>query len=299
MTDPVLLYGVGATKSGTSWLYRTLYEREDCELSAVKETHYWDTFNLTDRAAQQEVFQRQRNRLARQLVAAQEINREWKIRNLTRRLDDLDRLTAMLEDGREAHTAYAAYLMARADEGTKLVADICPSYALLPDIRYREMAAMGDTTRFVYLIRDPLARLWSAVRMQAERQAQPGEDFEEKANNTLWRILKRGAEEHITERGDYASTVMRLRSALPRKAIHVAYMETLMTDAGYGDLCDFLGLPRAPAPTHEVVNSGSQAHMRPKLRRRALEFLTPQYEFAEKYIGPLPAAWAQSRSVGA
>ena len=45
MSDPALLYCVGATKAGTSWFYRTLHAHPECHLRAVKEAHYWDSFD--------------------------------------------------------------------------------------------------------------------------------------------------------------------------------------------------------------------------------------------------------------
>ena len=44
MTVP-MLYCVGATKAGTSWLYRALHDHPGCAVRAVKEMHYWDTFD--------------------------------------------------------------------------------------------------------------------------------------------------------------------------------------------------------------------------------------------------------------
>ena len=43
MSDPVLLFGIGATKAGTSWLHRYLAGHPDCALRSIKELHFFDT----------------------------------------------------------------------------------------------------------------------------------------------------------------------------------------------------------------------------------------------------------------
>mgnify|MGYP001791944877 CR=1 FL=1 len=295
MAEPVLLYGVGATKAGTSWLYRTLADRPDCALSAVKEAHYWDTFDVPTCDNQVAVFARQRREFLAAMEEALAAGREHKLSNMTRRFQDMSALIGVHSGDRSDHSAYLSYLRDRARPGTRLIADICPSYGLLDAEHYREMAALSERSRFVYLVREPVARLWSAVRMQAERRQQPGEDVGEKANMILARILSQGSDAHITMRGDYASAVTRMRGALPAETLHVAYMEELLTDAGYADLCAFLELPPAPAPIERKVHQGARVEMRADLRQAAYEMLRPHYAFAEAEIGPLPAAWTAAR----
>ena len=45
MADPTLLICVGATKAGTSWMYRYLHDHEAYYARSVKECHYFSTFN--------------------------------------------------------------------------------------------------------------------------------------------------------------------------------------------------------------------------------------------------------------
>ena len=44
MADPTLLICVGATKAGTSWMYRYLHDHEACYVRSVKECHYFSMF---------------------------------------------------------------------------------------------------------------------------------------------------------------------------------------------------------------------------------------------------------------
>ena len=280
---------MGATKAGTSWLYRALADRSDVALSAVKETHFWDTRSPVERQAQIEIFQRQGASFEAGRREAESKGQGWKVRNMTRRASDMARLVAMLKEGSIA--SYLEYLEAPASGETRLLGDICPAYGLLPATTFEEMASAAPGARFLYLVREPVARLWSAVRMQADRQLQPGEDFEQKAHNILQRILNRGAERHITDRGDYAATIERLRSSVPQDSLKVMYFEDLVTEAGYRHLCHWLGLAHAAAPISEKVHEGRGIAIRADLATRAAHQLASQYRFAAEEIGPLPDAW--------
>ncbi|MEL6913273.1 MAG: sulfotransferase family protein [Pseudomonadota bacterium] len=291
MSRPTVLIGIGATKAGTSWLYRTLADRADCALPAVKELHYWDTFSPPVRQRQLAVFQAQLARFEVMREEAETAGRRWQARNMDRRIADMAGLIAMLDAPRKGHLAYLAYIRDRGTR-TRLVADICPAYGLLSKAKLKDMVALGRETRLLYLVRDPLARLWSAVRMQAERQLFEGQSVPQKSNATLWRILHKGKETHITARGDYAATLARLAEAVPRDRYRVMVMEELMGDAGYDALCDWLDLPRAPAPVERKVHAGVEVEMREDLRDRALKELAPQYDAVAAHLGRVPAAWA-------
>ena len=43
MAEPVVMYGIGATKAGTSWLYRYLAAHPDGYLRSIKELHFFDS----------------------------------------------------------------------------------------------------------------------------------------------------------------------------------------------------------------------------------------------------------------
>ncbi|MEM1100973.1 MAG: sulfotransferase family protein [Pseudomonadota bacterium] len=291
MSGPILLIGIGATKAGTSWLYRTLADREDCALPAVKELHYWDTFSPPIRAKQLDAFRAQLRRFETTREEAEAAGRGWQVRNMERRIADMAGLIAMLDAPRKGHGAYLEYVLNRAGEA-RLAADICPAYGLLSKAKLKDMAALRADVRLLYLVRDPLARLWSAVRMQAERQLMEGQTVPKKSNATLWRILHKGHETHLTERGDYAATIARLDAALPPERFRVMVMEELMSDAGYGALCAWLSLPPAPAPLERKVHPGQEVVMRDDLRQPALDFLAPQYEAVAAHLGRVPEAWA-------
>lgn len=289
--EPLLLYGVGATKAGTSWLYRYLHDHPQCHLRTIKELHYFDTFDADARAAQLTAFRGRRRQFERALVAAEEAGQGWKVRNMERRLADFADLIPLIDAPRGADDlAYASYLMEGAGKAD-VVADITPAYGLLDERMFARMAALSDGARFVYLLRDPVDRLWSHVRMQAHRQRQEGEVFELKARRILNRVLRKGLETHLPARGDYAGSLERLWSAVGRDRVHVGFAEALYAPGGTNDLCRFLGIAPQEPPDRTPANAGPQAPIDPAQAAEARRFLAPQYDWVARNIGALPKEW--------
>lgn len=292
------MFCVGATKAGTSWLYRYLHAHPQCRLRSIKELHFFDTVDFSDYAHQLDTFARLRHDLGLRLAAAS----GWQEANLARQIADVEAVMAILATARDAGEAqalagYRAYLAGRQGEGAGLMADITPGYALLSQARLAMMAALSPAVRFVYLMRDPVDRLWSHVRMQATRQRQPGEEVPLKARRILNRVVKRGMETHIPARGDYRAVVEKLRAAVPPAQLLIDCTERLFSDEGLARLCAFLGIGFRPADTDQREHEGVRLAMEPGQKKQAAAFLAPQYEFVERNFGPLPARW-QANMVG-
>lgn len=289
MTGPTVLFGVGATKAGTSWLYRYLHDHPECAMPAVKEAHYWDTFAAQPRARQLDAYRRRLAELEALLSEATAAKRDWQVRNVTRRIADMTALIEVLEGDRRTDDAYIHWLTDRA-RMAKLTADITPNYGTLPEERLTQMLSASATSKVIYLMRDPIARLWSHVRMQASRARAAGEDLAETANNLLWRVVHQGSEAHVLARGDYRSTVSRLRATVPGGRLMVLFMERMLTSAGLRQMCDFLGLTYHAAE-HGAVHVGEEVPMRADLRPKVAAFLQDQYDWVAAHVGPLPNEW--------
>lgn len=293
MADPVLLFGVGATKAGTSWLYRMLDDHPECRLPAVKELHYWDSFAPRQTRQRVMVCRRQVAELEAARAEAERAGDAGKARNLTRRIDDTKALAEMLERDRTGDRAYLAYVMGRGGTA-RLVGDITPAYGALPEETLSRMARLGPWTRFVYLMRDPLARLWSHVRMLAGRQTPKGGDFAAAANRLLAAVLRDGAEPAALARGDYAGAMARLARAVPGDRLMPMFSEEALTQRGFDRLCGWLCIGRRTVPENRRVHAGRAAEIDYGLVPEALARLRPQYDWAARAMGPLPGAWQAS-----
>ena len=281
MTDPVIMLGVGATKSGTSWLYRYLAGHPECHFRSIKELHFFDAL--------------EKGRIDRQIEAreAEAAGIRTRIANGTARAGARDRLTDredlvdVLKEG--DRSSYLRYLHAGA--GTrKVVGEVTPAYALLPETRLSEIARMAMDVRFVYMMRDPVARLWSHVRMIARRRG-GGDGVDPGRAGRILRRTFRGEETEIALRGDYRAALEKFDRAIDPARILVLVFEELVSGAAIDRLCAFLGIQRTSAdlaPAHV----GAPLEMDAAQRRAARDWLAPQYDFVADWLGRRPAAWA-------
>lgn len=289
--EPTIMFCVGATKSGTSWLYDHLAAHSDCHLRSIKELRYFETVEY-DR------FTRHLRRLGKteQSLIQRMAERDQPSKTLAVKLADVQAWRDVLTHGDKGSEAYLAYLMQGAN-GRALVADITPSYALLPATRLRKMADLSPNTRFLYLMRDPIARLWSQVRMIGQRVAKTADAVPEACFAALDRVLS-GEQSGMTERGDYAGALQRLGAAVDPSKLMVMFMEDMLTPAGVQRLCGFLGIAYHGANFDQAVHVGPALAMSPLQTERARALLRPQYEFVARHYPDIPANWRKTMGEG-
>ncbi|MEL6645309.1 MAG: sulfotransferase [Pseudomonadota bacterium] len=284
MAEPRVMLCVGATKAGTSWLHRALSGHADVHFRAIKELHYFDALEngAVDRRMAEVAAQRDR------LVARRAEASLLKRRRMAGAIADHEAYLELLGRGREDVPGYLAYL-AHGRGRASVVGDATPAYGLLSVERLRSMARMAADVRFIYLLRDPVERLWSHVRMMAVRRSEDGQVSRERADRILARTI-RGEETQIVVRSDYRGALERLKAAVDPSRLFTGFYEDLFEGAGFDRICDFLGIARADA-SFAMVNRGQALDMRPEQRRAAREWLADQYDYVSAHHGPLPARW--------
>jgi len=297
MGEPALLFGLGATRAGTSWLYGYLAGHPQCHFRTVKELHYFDVVEsggwewwLRHLAGRREALAGRRARAAAGPGRAV----------LDRRLADYDGLIALLGRRSADDAAYRAFVAAGAGAGVRLVGDITPAYGLLPEAVLARMQGLAPVTRFVYLLRDPVARLWSNVRQVVPLRGGAGGagggggDAGEAGARAL-RIFDRvlaGKEGEILRRSDYAGALSRLFRAIRPANLQVLFYETLFAEPALRRLCGFLGIDYRPADTARRVNEAVALPLDPARRAAARRLLAPQYDHVRETFGDaVPASW--------
>lgn len=280
----VVFLCVGAAKAGTSWLYRQLAAHPECHFRSIKELHYFDA--LEDGTLTRNM-QRMR---ARQigLLEATGGGLDASPEQAARIADGGDWLD-VLERG-DAVEAYLDYLRKGSDAG-QVVGEATPGYALVSAERLATMARIAPDVRFLFLMRDPVERLWSHVRMIAGRRDSTGEVTARRCENILSRTLA-GEETQIVRRSDYREALAKLKAAVPGGKLLIEVFEEMVSGEGLARICDFLGIGRvepSPIPVHE----GQALAMSPDQQRRAAHWLAPQYDAAHRALGRMPEAWGR------
>jgi hypothetical protein len=291
VTDaPIICLGVGATKSGTSWLHRYLAGHPGCHFRSIKELHYFDA--LERGTVNRQIATRSAEVAALTARAASGRAGPQVAARLADRTDWLRVLTA----GREDVPGYIDYLLA-GRAGRAVVGEVTPAYALVSEDRLHAMATMAPDVRFVYLMRDPVARLWSHVRMIAGRRSGTGVADAARCGRILRRTMA-GDEPEIATRGDYKSALDKFARAIDPARLLVLVFEDLVSGRAAGRLSAFLGLEdRAPDPA--PVHVGQALALSPEQARAARGWLQPQYEHVAGYLGYQPRGWCYDSGVAA
>ncbi|RVT83946.1 sulfotransferase [Rhodobacteraceae bacterium CCMM004] len=289
MTAARLVLGVGATKAGSSWLHRFLSDHPECHFRGIKEVHYFDAVAFDAYDAQIKQLAQTSGRLLARLA-----EQPGKHENLNRQLADAAELEALFAQKRPDDAGYLAYLdRGRGDR--PVIGDITPAYCLLPEPRMRAMAAIVPDVRVIYVLRDPVARLWSHVRMMAGRRAEAPDEVPDRAHRILRRTLN-GKERQIAIRSDYAGALRRLRAAVPADKLLVLFYEEMFTEDGAARICHHLGIARRSAPVDEKVHEGPRVAAREDEQDAMRAWLAPQYDAVRRDLGRLPDAWHAHRT---
>ena len=208
--------GIGAQKSGTSWVYRYLEQDPNFRAGVKKEYHIWDALEIP-------LFRRNLVRFPMNLIGAS----RYRYKMLT-------------DPG-----YYFSYFEGLLSKETDIVADVTPSYSMLEvDSLKRirtEFNERGIDFKCFFLIRDPIERCKSAVRMNLARG-----NFREgisRGNTEFCSALDEyHGSEHAEVRTRYDVTIENMKAAFPKDVFYIGLYETMFMEENIIRLSQFLGI---------------------------------------------------------
>ncbi len=274
-----VVFCLGTVKSGTTWLYRYFYRHPQFVLPAIKELHFFDAVD---------------NQMLARWMQDIDTNigllKKWKRKaDLIQEIRFADAKTYrdVLQSLDEER--YKEYLQSKTDTGF-WTGDFTPCYSILSEERLGKMSGMFENARFVLLLRDPIDRLWSHVRMIAKRRADKGEDITKRARYILNNALG-GNENPILARGDYPTILDKMDAAIPPENLFIMTYEEMLAQENLDRLCAYLDVEPQEGAFASVVHKGVSVEMREEERALAANFLAPHYDYIENRFGKLPQGW--------
>ncbi len=224
--EKTFLIGAGCQKGGTTWLFRYLKNSPQYVRGYMKEYHVFDALDL-------ETEDLTRNRIMKKAEDALAAARQGE----PVRASALHRL-AMYGNPEHYYDYFTGLLLTRPDG--RLTADMTPDYGMLPAERFQEVktafAERGVRTVSVFLMRDPVERIWSHMRMQAQR-------FPTMFDQPLHEVLReRHANANYEMRTRYDRTIAALDQAFEPSEVYYGFYEDLFTEAHMREICSFLGI---------------------------------------------------------
>ena len=279
--------GIGAQKSGTTWLHHNLSQHPEVWLPPVKELHYFDHPHRTPSALLLPLRGWQARR------ARKELPRLWH----SRRQPALLRWHLRFLLGVRCPGWYASLF----EPGPgQICGEITPGYDTLDATAVARIRTLMPGLRIVYLLRDPLERLWSGLAMHADRCGWGPLDTLPRGRlmgYLDWDLPLRHC--------DYVANLATWERHFTRERVHVDFFDRLACEpaALFADLCGFLGVDASAARVPRDVATPQHARVYPPpppdiaalLRRR----LRPQVEgIHRRFDNPWTAAWLARLDAG-
>jgi len=247
------LLGVGAQKCGTTWLYQYLRSHPDCAMGQIKE-HAVLTSALSNTHPGGR-FGPKADMLIEALQTAKKMAAKGALNEA-----EQTRLLALLDNiAGEFDLSYYLSTFDRLLENTpkaRLTGDITPEYCMLsPEqfTRLREtIEGAGYDLKVVFLMRDPLDRVYSALRMADRNRRDAGKPVSVTAAE---RFDIQGVAEWVETRTRYEVILHNLDAAFAPEQIYLGFYESFFTKASLAELLTFLGLSPHPADFTNMANA--------------------------------------------
>ncbi len=249
-----MLVCIGAMKAATSWLFAQLRTMPEVAVSPLKEVHFLDAkFGGTALAEPEALAVRRLEFHLRQPGDPAE-----NLRSRPAFRASVDRLRMIYDD-----SAYFEHFAGLAGPRTQVFADITPAYACIGEAGFRYLrdacVLQGLAPRLVFILRDPVDRLWSHLRFlpQLNRDLDPVRDWQAMLDDPA-----------VAERSDYRATIRALDQVFAPQEVTVLFYETLFGD-GFAGLCRGLGVPLPAVDAAARFNRTKLEAEMPEAARRA------------------------------
>ena len=251
MADKIFLLGVGCQKGGTTWLYEYLQAHPNCEFGMTKEYHIFD--GLFEPNAEN-FFRQKMSKTGHQLIKrarrkpGSDPNGDM---DLAQKL-----LYASFYLNPENYAEYFAKLHA-ASPDTQVVGDITPSYNMLTAQHLLYIRGLlephGFKVKVVFLMRDPVDRCVSAIRMFYRDKMSKRAPDKRPTMDDLFR--RRSVKGGCVKRTEYDRTIRAVDEVFDPQDVHYGFYETLFSNEGLKQITDFIGVPMVDADFGRRVNA--------------------------------------------
>lgn len=263
---PTFILGLGAQKSGTTWLHRYLNSFDCANFGVRKEYHVWDVKFMPD-----------------------QFQGWWKLQPGNKETDGnaLRRLMADV-DG-----AYESYFAGLINNTVRLTGDISPSYTALKadhlaTIKGR-MEAAGFSVQPILLMRDPVERCWSGTRMHYRREREKGRSFTDA--DVRQSFASSFSAKAVVIRTQYDRTLQALDEVFQPDEYYVGIYETMFSPEAIKSLSEFVGVPPKPEFGERVFNETEDMTLSYEDRQACYTYYQDTYDYCLKRFPELSDLW--------
>lgn len=267
--EKIFVLGVGAQKSGTSWLHAYLDSYSCANFGVLKEYHVWDA---------------KYSPLCGEFCVSPNVLSEAAKDGL-----NFDNNQVLRYAMQQFNGTYEGYFHALLDDNTRITGDITPSYACLNEqslnLIRSKFSALGIKVKVVFLMRDPFERCWSAVRMYKKHIPPPAPSDEELLKSTY-------DSQQFQFRTDYPTTIAALENVFDTEDIYYGLYENLFTPPEIKRLSDFFSLePNYSLSSTHINKSPKLQSCDPILADHIIAFYSEVYAYCYKRFPETQRLW--------
>lgn len=261
MGERTFVLGVGAQKAGTTWLHSYVASSANASMGFTKEYHIWD-------------------------AVCSPLCKNYKLQKS--QLSKLNTSNYLRYCMQEIPGFYEGFFNSLFNSGAKITGDITPSYSVLTEADFHKIKnkikLTGAKVRCVFLMRDPVERCWSAVRMALRNQNKS--DDEEQLLAQLY------SDEKFQFRTRYEVVCERLRNVFEEEELYFGFYETMFDDGELERISNFLSIPANYEHRNKHVNvspKGSQISI--DLRQKIQSFYSKTYDYCFENFEETKQIW--------
>lgn len=268
---------IGAQKAATTWLYEVLRRTPGVFLPAIKELHYFSEKHSED---------------AKRFGPRHRVEQIGHIRKYHHKKSDLtpfDRaVKAQLDhiDTDETNDDWYRSIFEFANDN-QICGEICPCYMNMSMRGIRHVMSINPLMRILVLVRDPIDRAWSHMRMHKKTGVL---DFDlEKLLNGQTQM---GPFMRYT---DYANSFERWKTMVGEGRFKAMVYDHIQENpqSAINEITKFIGIPHSESrkKLDEVVFSGKMVELPMELRAKLLRDLEPQYTYLHDLFPAQVESW--------
>jgi hypothetical protein len=260
------ILGVGAQRTGSTWLHSQLNQNDEINMGLCKEYHVFDVL-FTPYVPELRI--RLVSRVNEAGTDAESVRKERK-------------LLSFLEDPNNYFT-YFDRLSSR-DHRTQAVGDMTPSYSMLDSEAYQfirdGLVKRGFRVKVIFIMRDPIERIWSMFHQAAKVRQDLEAGKERRASITTFTNV------NASLRTRYDRTITELEKVFPKADIFYDFYERFFTPESYSSLATFLSI-NLDAPDFQKRRNTSlmKGQLDDALAREAALHYSETYRFIRERFG--------------
>ena len=267
------ILGVGAQKSGSTWVHHYLKNSPNFNPGLVKEYHIWDALFI----------ETCKKYLVKDVDTQNFVGLNYLPAENALMKDILNLRNRMQSDS----LPYEQYFAGLMNGEFNITGDITPSYAGLQAGTYelikQRLESVGFKVKVVFLMRDPVERCLSASRMQIR-------------NNQKMSVAENlGAlynSKRYSLRTNYHLTILELDKVFEPQDIYYGIFEEMFTEVNIEKFSKFCGVPSNFSWGSEKINSGNDhISIDLELRKEISDFYSEVYAFCNKRFPQTELLW--------